>query len=592
MISVSQKLDKLRQLMRQHNVDYYYVPATDAHNNEYLPPAWRRRAWISHFTGSAGDVLVGQDRAYLWTDFRYTLQAQNQLDNNFELFSYPQATVAPITVWLQQNATKKNIGIDPKLISIKSAERWRKILSAVNGKLVLLENNLIDAIWEDQPAIVTHPIRSFNIQYSGRYAKNKIEDVRQFMRQHHIDAHVITMLDAVAWLYNIRGNDIDYNPLVISYAVITLDKALLFADLSQISQEVKAYLAEQGISILPYISFKYTLNKLQGNVLLDPNTTNLWVSNQLKQATPVFLSSPISLLKACKNSTEIKGMHEAHRLDAIALCKFFHWLENHWHNLTELEAAQRLSEFRLENPHCQGLSFETISAFAEHGAIIHYCVTKETNRTIDDRNLYLIDSGGQYLEGTTDITRTIHLGQPTQQQKQCYTLVLKGHLALRHTLFPNGTNGEHLNAIAHRPLWNEGLDYNHGTGHGVGCYLCVHEGPQRIATTLTGVPLKAGMIVSNEPGLYIENQYGIRIENLCVIVETLQTNKSLPGYGPFYGFEDLTKVPYARHLIDKSMLASQEIQWINDYHREIYECLHNDLPTKVRQWLKKATLPL
>lgn len=592
-LTVDEKLARLRKLMKKWEIDYYYVPASDEHHNEYLPACWQRRSWISEFTGSAGDVLIGEDSAYLWTDARYFLQAHTQLNPKyFELVEQTQGMEAPIANWLKKNAQGKRVGVDPKLISIAQANEWQHVLSTSKGELVSIEKNLVDEIWEDQPPLKTHPIKRLDEKYAGLSTKEKLARLRSEITSKGADAQIITMLDAIAWLFNVRGKDIEFNPLIISYAIITKEDAVLFLDLKQVSDEDLDYFQSQHTDLKSYSSFDESLKRLKGKILLDANNASWWISQHLSNASIVLGKSPITLMKAIKNPQEVTGMQEAHRRDGIAMCRFLHWLENNWQGKTESSAADQLEVFRRDDEYCQGLSFQTISGYGDHGAIIHYSVSEETDRKINDDNLYLIDSGGQYLQGTTDITRTIHLGDPTPTQKHHYTLILKGHLAIRHMLFPDGINGEHINAIAHLPLWNEALDFNHGTGHGVGAYLCVHEGPQRISWALTDVPLKPNMIVSNEPGLYLEGQYGIRIENLCVIVKKVEKGDSLSGDGPFYGFEDLTVVPYARNLINKEELTTQEIDWINEYHQYIYQLLSKDLSDDVRAWLKKATLPL
>ncbi len=592
-MNIANQLTQLRKQMADHRVDFYYVPAADAHNNEYVPAGWQRRAWISGFTGSAGDVIIAQDNAYLWTDARYFLQAEQELDDSlFTTLRQQQGATPPIHIWLKQNTKQQKIATDPKLISIRAAHRWQAALASAESELVAIDNNLVDAIWDDQPAIEYHPIKMLDVKYTGQSVEEKLRHVRAAMQKMRADAHVITMLDAIAWLFNIRGTDIDFNPVVISYALITQDTATLFVNPAQVTDEVKAALLNEDVTVAPYDTFATALNKLNTRVLVEPSTASWWVEQQLANATLILEESPITLLKAIKNPTEQKGMHEAHRLDAIAECKFLCWLEKNWQGQTEISASDQLEKYRREEPRLQGLSFSTISGYADHGAIIHYFATPESNRQLDDKTLYLIDSGAQYLEGTTDITRTLHFGQPTEEEKHLYTLVLKGHLALRHLKFPQGTNGEHINAIAHAPLWQEAMDYSHGTGHGVGCYLCVHEGPQRISSALTGVPLVPGMIVSNEPGVYLKGQFGIRIENLCLIKEVATVADSKTGHGPFYSMEDLTKVPYARNLINKDELSPQEIAWIDEYHQEIFELLKDDLSEEVRLWLEAACKPL
>lgn len=583
-MSITVKLANLRQVMVQNHLDLFYVPARDAHNNEYVPACWQRRAWISGFDGSAGDALISGEQAYLWTDSRYFLQAEQQLDPAcYQLMKQTQG-VAPIHEWFLTQAQGQICGVDPRLISIAQAQLWQKNLAEVGGKLQAIEKNLVDQIWSDRPPQPDAPIRQYPLEHAGIGAQEKLIHLRRAMAEKKVQAHVLTMLDAIAWLFNIRGADVEYNPLAISYALITEETAVLFIDSNKVRTAEKLYLQSQGVAVQPYESFQTVLRELRGQVWIDPNTASWWVQQQLNQAQLLLEASPVQLMKALKNHIEIAGMYEAHRRDALAMVKFLHWLENAWpEGVTEMSAADELEKFRREDADCLGLSFATISGFGANGAIVHYRSTPMTDRRIDDSNLYLLDSGGQYWQGTTDITRTIHLGVPTALQKKHYTLVLKGHLALRRTLFPEGACGEHLDALARHPLWQHGLNYGHGTGHGVGCYLCVHEGPQRISPGYSGVPLAPGMVVSNEPGVYFAGEYGIRIENLCLIVE------SLPG---MRAFADLTQVPYARNLLDLALLSPQEVEWINEYHREIYELLADDLNGDQRTWLAFATAPL
>lgn len=589
-----EKLTALRQKMHQSDVDFYFVPTRDDHNNEYVPPHWQRREWLTDFTGSYGEALIGLEDAYLWTDPRYFLQAERELDGRaFQLMKQLQGVSAPVSAWLADNAMNATVGVDPKVMSIAQERQWSAVLSRINGALKPIAENWIDALWQNRPSLAHAPIHVVDDKYTGFSATQKLTKVRQALSKASADALVITQLDEIAWLFNIRGNDIPYNPLVISYAIITAQSAVLFIDKNAVLSEYSPYFAQHQITLKSYGDFEKGLRELHGRVWVDPATVSWWVELQLQSASLIEKTSPIVMMKAIKNPTELKGMREAHRLDAIAVVKFLHWLEKHWREgVDEVSAADRLEKFRRADARCKELSFSTICGFADHGAIVHYHATDASKYIITDQDMLLLDSGGQYFEGTTDITRTLHLGHPTMDQKKHFTLVLKGHLALRHLSFPEGACGEHVNPIARMVLWNEALDFGHGTGHGVGCYLCVHEGPQRIAYGATGVPLKPGMIVSNEPGLYFTGKYGIRIENLCEIVEKVPAEKSLTGSGPFYGMEDLTMVPYARNLIDKTLLSSQEIAWINDYHQAIYALLQKDLSSEEVAWLHEATQPL
>ncbi|MCF6800892.1 aminopeptidase P family protein [Thiotrichales bacterium 19S3-11] len=564
-----QRLSILREKMNENQLDYYLVPSSDEHNSEYVPACWQRRSWISHFTGSAGDVLIGNHQAYLWTDGRYFLQAEKELDPQaFKLMK--QTGFSPeIESWIGTQPKGIQLGVDPKVISVKRAHMLRCALNAHQGELLFIEDNLVDQTRsqvETLPALPKDPIFCIDENYTGLSAKEKIQQIQEEMASANCQYLILSALDEIAWLFNIRGNDVNFNPVAICYAIIALDCATLYIDLDKITQEITQNLSFQGVVVKAQSSFEKDLASLEGRVYLDDATINQWVINNLNDAiTPYYNQSPVVRLKAVKNAVEQKGMQTAHKKDAVAVISFLQWLENNWQNgVTELSASDKLYQFRLEQSGCVGASFNTISGFGAHGAIIHYAVSDKTDIAIDDSNLYLVDSGGQYYEGTTDITRVVHLGNPTDEQKTNYTLVLKGHLALGNAVFANGTCGETLDILARLPLWKNGLDYRHGTGHGVGCFLCVHEGPQKISKVVTKVPLKPGMIVSNEPGYYQDGDYGIRIENLCLVIDHKTTD-----YGEFYQFKDLTLVPYNLKLIDKQLLSVEEIRQINTYHQRI-----------------------
>jgi len=594
MTVASEKLTLLRQEMINASVDFYYVPTRDDHNNEYVPAHWQRRAWLTNFTGSYGEALIGLEGAYFWTDPRYTLQAEQELNaHEFQLMKQLQGVSAPVSQWLGENAFNCTVAVDPRVISMSQRYQWSETLLRVHGELTAVPENWVDAIWKDRPPLTLDNVRILDVKYTGLETTEKLLFVRDAMKAAGAETLVISQLDEIAWLFNIRGNDIPFNPLVISYAIVTMSEAILFLHLHCIEQTSLPYFAAQNIALKPYDQFAKALQQLSGAVWVDPATTSWWVELQLGQAFLIKQASPIILMKALKNKTELKGMREAHRIDAIAVVTFLQWIENHWRDgIDEITAADQLEKFRRADPRCKDLSFSTICGFGDHGAIVHYHAMPETCHKITDKEILLLDSGGQYCEGTTDITRTIHLGTPTADQKKHYTLVLKGHLALRHTPFPEGACGEHINTIARQPLWEAGMDFGHGTGHGVGCYLCVHEGPQRISYGATGVPLQPGMIVSNEPGLYFTGQYGIRIENLCEIIEKIPAKKCLTGDIAFYGMADLTMVPYARKLIDVSLLSAQEIKWVDDYHQSIYDLLEKELAPDVREWLRDQTQAL
>lgn len=591
----AQRLNRLREAMRHIGADYFYVPSNDPHQSEYVPDHWQRRRWISGFSGSAGDALIGLHEAFLLTDPRYFLQAEKELDPNcYHLIKSKQASSQQLYQWLLEQPDGFTLAIDPQLVSIKQAQHLQQIATAKHASLHYLTENLIDRIWQDRPLPANSTVCTYTMQYAGESASEKIKKVQTILRQEQLSALVVNDLASVAWLFNVRGNDIDYNPMVISTAIITTCEAHFFVNPQQLSAESIKWLQQHNIQHHDYGQFCDFLQNLRGGIWLDPLRCSQWISQQLDDATIVTKTCPIPVMKAIKNNTEIQGMKRAHIEDALALLQFFYWLENNWQNgVNELSAANQLNTLRRSNPRCTDLSFNTISGFAKNGAVIHYAVTEATNLTIDNSSLYLLDSGGQYLEGTTDVTRTIHLGTPTAEQKKHYTLVLKGHLAIRQAVFPHGTCGEHLDALARAPLWKACLDYGHGTGHGVGCYSCVHESPPRISANPSHAPLLPGMVVSNEPGVYFDGRYGIRIENLCLVKLVATPQQSETGHGPFYGFEDLTLFPYCLALIDKQLLGNDEINAINSYHQHIQQTLTPEInDEQLKSWLKKATQPL
>ena len=589
-MTIAKRLELLRNEMHQKNIDMYIVPSIDAHNSEYVPKCWERRSWISNFDGSAGEALISLEHAYLWTDGRYFAQAEQQLDNKYYSLIKQTGFAAETEVWLSNNAQGKSVAIDPNLISISRALRLQELMEEFGGKLVMLEENLVDSVKHKLGNIDELPKNSafaLDIAYTGETIDSRLRTVQQALAKFNADYIALNVLDEIAWLLNIRGADIDFNPLVICYAIVGTNSVQLFVDKSKISKELIDILKKSNIDIYSYEGFKSALRDLRGTICLDDKTANYEMLSNVKQnAEVIFVRSPIIAAKACKNIVEINGARNAHIKDGVAVISFLSWLDINWQSgVTEVSVDNKLSEFRNQQENLRGASFASISGFGSNGAIIHYRATPETNKIIDNTNMYLIDSGGQYLDGTTDITRTIHLGNPTPIQKRHYTLVLKGHLQLARAKFPKGTCGEHLDVLARAPLWNEYLNYRHGTGHGVGSFLCVHEGPQRISPASSGVALLPGMIVSNEPGFYINGEYGIRIENLCLIREVLDKEAIKSEYGPFYGFEDLTLVPYAKKLIDVDLLSKEDILQIKAYYAQIIEKIRPRLSLNDQAWL-------
>jgi Xaa-Pro aminopeptidase len=594
---IKKRISVLQKLIKKNKIDAYIVPSTDSHQNEYLPPMWERRRWMSGFSGSAGDLVVTRKAAGLWTDSRYFLQAEQELkDSGIQLFKIGLPDTPTIQVWLKNKLKAGDkVGIDPQVISYSEAYKLQNEFASWKIKLQTIDQNLVDQIWKDQPEFPTNPIKPHPLKFCGASVQEKLGVLRERMKNEKADVHILATLDTIAWLFNIRGSDVEYNPVVISYAILSEKKAKLFTKKEKVTSALKSHLASQ-IKIYDYQEFPEQLKKLSKSkfkVWLDPNITSWWITKYLKKNCELFLKeSPIPRLKAIKNGVEIKGLKTALVRDGVAMVKFLHWLEKTVPKggVTEISASQRLEEFRSEQNLYQGPSFHSISAFGEHGAIVHYTSKPETNSDLKTKGIYLIDSGGQYLDGTTDITRTIAFGEPTKEQKDRFTRVLKGHIQLATARFPKGTAGNQLDTIARKALWDMGLNYGHGTGHGIGSYLNVHEGPHGISFYRSiGVTLEPGMIISNEPGFYKSGAYGIRIENIILTVEDKQTSKDDIE---FYKFETLTLCPIDVNLIEKSLLSREEVQWLNAYHAEVRKKLSLHVKGEPLIWLKKATVAI
>jgi Xaa-Pro aminopeptidase len=589
MTHIEQRLSALRQYMQIHKLDFYLVPSSDAHCNEYLPECWQRRAWISGFTGSAGEVLVSQTHAYLWTDGRYFIQAEREIDPKLYTLMRQEGFVAGTEQWLEDTAGK-TLGVDAQVLGIHRLKNLKNIIAASGGKLAIIDTNLVDESRRQlgEKLELSHS-NAFYLEerFSGESVGDKLNWLRSELKKLKVNSIALNALDEIAWLFNLRGADIAFNPLVISYAVISLGDAHLYVEKSKLSTQIKEVLNKNNVHIHPYEDFGNALSDLTGSILLDNKTASFWMHDKINKNAQIKLeSSPITIKKACKNEIEIKGAKTAHLKDAVALINFFFWLNQNWKtSVDEMICGEKILEFRKQQENFVGPSFDTISGFAENSAVIHYRASSRTNKIVNNTNLYLLDSGGQFLEGTTDTTRTVHLGEATNEQKRHYTLVLKGHLALGRLVFRHGTCGEHMDILARQSLWNEFLDFQHGTGHGVGSFLCVHEGPQKISKATTNVPLLPGMIVSNEPGLYLKNKYGIRIENLCVVTEVGDAQARSSEYGPFYQFETLTMLPYCKSLIDVTLLTQEEILQISNYYQDIKNNIRHLLDEPVRQWL-------
>jgi Xaa-Pro aminopeptidase len=589
---VAERLARLRAVLAEQRLHGLILPLTDEHRSEYLPAAAQRLSWVTGFTGSAGLLIVLAERAALFVDGRYTLQAAAELDP--ALYEQRHVIEEPPTKWLGEHlGPGQRLGFDPKLHIKPEVERYRRVCRKAGAELVACKTNPVDAIWTTRPPAPIAPVVTVDEAYAGESRDAKRTRMGAELARGGAAVGVISATDSIAWLLNVRGGDVPYNPLVLSYVLLHTDGAVeLFIDPRKLKPGQSF---GNGVSVQPVASFESALERLgqQGRaVLVDPDATSQHVLARLEAAGARVLEAeePCILAKACKNPVEIGGARNAQRRDGAAVCRFLCWLEGELGRgtLTERDAAARLDAERRQDPLYRGPSFETISAAGPNAALPHYLVTDSSNRVIGPNSLYLVDSGGQYLDATTDITRTIAVGEPADEMRRHFTLVLKGHVRVARAVFPAGTSGAQLDTLARIPLWRAGLDFDHGTGHGVGAYLCVHEGPQRIAKTGT-VALKPGMIISNEPGYYRSGAYGIRIENLVVVAR-----RGVPPAGEreLLGFETITRAPIDRRLILTELLTAGERAWIDNYHARVRAELIDLVDPATRSWLMAATSPL
>jgi Xaa-Pro aminopeptidase len=585
----------LRAELHCQKLTGFVVPHTDEYQNEYLPPCAERLAWLTGFTGSAGTAIVLRDKAAIFVDGRYTLQVADQVDEkNFSLHN--SGEISP-DQWLTHHAIPTDrIGYDPWLHTPQELARFQKASEQAGAQLIPCSANPIDHVWHDRPSKPFGLIQPHPLEFSGQSSQDKRETLIGKFSESRIDTAIITAPDSIAWLLNIRGSDVPHTPLPLCQAILyATGRVALFVDPQKLTSDLQAYLG-RDVSLAPPEEFEPALQQIgkQGSrVLCDPAKTNSWIFTVLMQsgANLVYGDDPCMLPKACKNPIEIAGAYAAHQRDGVAMCHFLSWLahESPKGHVTELEAAEYLETCRRKQAMWEDSSFPTISGAGPNGAIVHYRSTPETNRRLESGTLYLVDSGGQYLDGTTDITRTLAIGRPSDDHRDRYTRVLQGHIALATARFPEGTTGSQLDALARIPLWAMGLDYDHGTGHGVGSFLGVHEGPQRIAKSANAVALKPGMIISNEPGYYKTGAYGIRLENLVTVVKE-EVNES--STRAFLAFDTLTVVPFERSLIVQDLLSLKEQQWVDAYHARVWECLQAKVDSDTRDWLERATHPL
>jgi len=588
----AERLSRLRTELARRGVDGFLVPRTDEYQGEYVPASAQRLAWLTGFTGSAGLAVVLKEKAAIFVDGRYTLQAAAEVDG--QLFEHRHISEQPAGPWIEANLKPgESLGYDPRLHTLGEVARYRTAADKAGGKLAPLDSNAVDAVWTDRPAPPTAPVVPHDIRFAGEGAAAKRARIAVSLAEQDADAVVLTAPDSIAWLLNIRGGDVPHTPLPLSFAVLHRDESVdLFVDRRKLTPELPAHLGDTVRIAGPdgFGAFLENLAAEKKRVLADPALSAAWVFDRLGD-TAIRAPDPCQLPKACKNAVELEGTREAHRRDGAALTSFLAWLarEARSAKLREIDVSDRLEEFRRHGANFRDLSFPTISGAGPNGAIVHYHASKATERVLEPGSFYLVDSGAQYLDGTTDVTRTVAIGQPSAEMRDRFTRVLKGHIALATCVFPKGTSGSQLDALARAALWQAGLDYDHGTGHGVGSYLGVHEGPQRISKLPNSQSLLPGMIVSNEPGYYKAGAYGIRIENLVVV----EKRNGLGEAGrDSYGFETITLAPIDREAIDPSLLGPQEIAWLDDYHARVRETLTPLVDAATASWLAQVTRPL
>lgn len=587
--TINERIQALRLTLKSKSISAFIIPSTDPHLSEYVAPHWKIREWISGFTGSAGTMVILNDMAGLWTDSRYFLQAAQQLsDTGITLYKEMLPETPTITDFLCRNINPgETVGIDGKMFSVEQVEQMKKKLENANIHLETC-GDLTEEIWKERPDMPSTPAFIYKLEYAGKSCQKKVEEIRRELKRQGVDGLFLSSLDEIAWTLNLRGNDVHCNPLVISYLLITQNNITYFISPQKTTKEVENYLKEQQVSIQPYDEVENYLRKLNiKDLLLNPYKTNHAIYSAVNPACNiVYGESPVTLLKAIRNEQEITGIHAAMKRDGVALVRFLKWLEEVIPSgqETELSIDKKLHEYRAAQALYMGESFDTIAGYKEHGAIVHYSATPETNVTIRSQGFLLLDSGAQYLDGTTDITRTIALGELTEEEKTDYTLILKGHIALAMAKFPAGTRGTQLDVLARMPIWQHKMNFLHGTGHGVGHFLSVHEGPQSIRMNENPIILQPGMITSNEPGVYKAGSHGIRTENLTLVCKAGQGM-----FGDYLEFETITLCPICKKGIIKEMLSTEEIRWLNSYHQKVYDQLSQDLNEEEKIWLQEAT---
>lgn len=593
-MSINEKLKSLREVMQREHLAAFIFPSTDPHNGEYVPDRWKGREWISGFNGSAGTAVVTMTSAALWTDSRYFIAAEEQLaGTEFQLMKLKMEGTPTIPQWLGKelaDSRSKEVGLDGMTNACSEVEALIADLRAEGGLTLRTNLDPLNEIWKDRPTVPLNKVEIHPLEYAGEPAQEKLQRIRKALRGQHADGMLIAALDDIAWTLNLRGSDVHCNPVFVSYLLISTAKATLFVDSRKLTAEVEVYLHGIGVDVREYGEVVSALAHYPDyNILLDADEINYTLAKAMKCPQVLRGKSPVPVMKSVKNEAEIRGFRQAMLKDGVAMVKFLHWLVPAVRKggETEISVDRKLTSLRAEQPLFRDISFDTIAGYQEHGAIVHYEATPETDVELKPEGLLLLDSGAQYVDGTTDITRTIALGPLTEEQKRVYTLVLKGHIKLELAKFPDGAAGTQIDALARECLWREGLNYLHGTGHGVGSYLNVHEGPHQIRMEWKPTPLRAGMTVTDEPGIYLEGRFGVRIENTLLIKNYMESE-----FGRFLQMEPLTLCPIDTTPILRHLLSDEEQIWLDRYHEIVYEKISPFLTQEEKEWLREATKPI
>lgn len=582
------KLLELRKIMNIKGINHYIITSSDPHQSEYVAEYYKGRAYISGFTGSAGTLLVSEDSAKLWTDGRYFIQAENQLKGTgIDLMKMNEKGYPTLNEWIENNVNEnENVGFYGSCYSCNDYKKLLEI-SRKNKFNIAMEEDLLQQVWENRPSLPSDEIFLHDSKFAGKTASEKIKEVREKMEKLKAENYIISSLDDIAWLFNIRGTDVKFTPVAISYALISKTKAKLYIDINKVNTKVKENLNSEGIEIIDYSLIIDDIKEIKDSILIDPAKTNARIYSNINPEVKIIEGTNITTtLKAIKNKVEISNIEKSQVRDGVVMVKFIKWLRENIgkEKITEISSTNKLSALRATAENSKGDSFKSIAGYKDHAAMMHYSATEESNYELKEEGLFLLDSGGQYLDGTTDITRTFALGNLTDEEKKNYTLVLKGHIGLAKAKFLKGANGSTLDILARKPLWDEGLDYKCGTGHGVGFFLSVHEGPQGIRPYGNTVTLEPGMIITNEPGVYKEGKYGIRIENTLLVVKDRETES-----GEFYKFDTISYCPIDLNAVVVDMLTEEEKNWLNNYHKTVFEKLNSYLSKDEVEFLKQET---